>query len=64
MRRSFGINSDIVFLLNAFISARLNLPDITSKFCSREATEMGSYPASGGYKYRGLVLQDGGWAWG
>jgi hypothetical protein len=25
---------------------------------------MGSYPASGGYKYRGLVLWDGGWAWG
>jgi hypothetical protein len=25
---------------------------------------MGSHPASGGYKYRGLVLRDGGWAWG
>jgi hypothetical protein len=25
---------------------------------------MGSHPASGGYKYRGLVLWDGGWAWG
>jgi hypothetical protein len=24
---------------------------------------MGSHPASGGYKYRGLVLRDGGWAW-
>jgi hypothetical protein len=23
-----------------------------------------SHPASGGYKYRGLVLQGGGWAWG
>jgi hypothetical protein len=29
-----------------------------------EATKMGSHPASGGYKYRGLVLRDGGWAWG
>jgi hypothetical protein len=26
--------------------------------------KMGSHPASGGYKYRGLVLRDGGWAWG
>jgi hypothetical protein len=25
---------------------------------------MGSHPASGGYKYRGLVLRGGGWAWG
>jgi hypothetical protein len=25
---------------------------------------MGSHPASGGYKYRGPVLRDGGWAWG
>jgi hypothetical protein len=25
---------------------------------------MGSHPPSGGYKYRGLVLRDGGWAWG
>jgi hypothetical protein len=25
---------------------------------------MGSHPASEGYKYRGLVLRDGGWAWG
>jgi hypothetical protein len=25
---------------------------------------MGSHSASGGYKYRGLVNQDGGWAWG
>jgi hypothetical protein len=25
---------------------------------------MGSHPASGGYKYRGLVLRDGVWAWG
>jgi hypothetical protein len=25
---------------------------------------MGSHPASGGYKYRGLVLRDGGWACG
>jgi hypothetical protein len=25
---------------------------------------MGSHPASGEYKYRGLVLRDGGWAWG
>jgi hypothetical protein len=25
---------------------------------------MGSHPASGGYKYRGLVLRDGGLAWG
>jgi hypothetical protein len=29
-----------------------------------EVTKMGSHPASGRYKYRGLVLQDGGWAWG
>jgi hypothetical protein len=26
----------------------------------KEATKMGSHPASGGYKYRGLVLRDGG----
>jgi hypothetical protein len=26
--------------------------------------KMGSHPASGGYKYRGLVLRDGGWVWG
>jgi hypothetical protein len=25
---------------------------------------MGSHPASGGYKYRGLVLWNGDWAWG
>jgi hypothetical protein len=25
---------------------------------------MGSHPPSGGYKYRGLVLRDGDWAWG
>jgi hypothetical protein len=25
---------------------------------------MGSHLASGGYKYRSLVLRDGGWAWG
>jgi hypothetical protein len=25
---------------------------------------MGSHPASEGYKYRGLLLRDGGWAWG
>jgi hypothetical protein len=25
---------------------------------------MGSNPAPGGYKYRDLVLRDGGWAWG
>jgi hypothetical protein len=25
---------------------------------------MGSHPASGGYKYRGLILRDGVWAWG
>jgi hypothetical protein len=25
---------------------------------------MGSLPASRGYKYRGLVLWDGAWAWG
>jgi hypothetical protein len=25
---------------------------------------MGSHSASGGYKYRGLVLRDRGWAWG
>jgi len=31
---------------------------------SLEATKMGSHLASGGYKYRGLVLRDGGWAWG
>jgi hypothetical protein len=24
---------------------------------------MGSHPASRGYKYRGLVLRDGGWTW-
>jgi hypothetical protein len=29
-----------------------------------QMTKMGSHPASGGYKYRGLVLRDGGWAWG
>jgi hypothetical protein len=28
-----------------------------------EATKMGSHPSEG-YKYRGLVLRDGGWAWG
>jgi hypothetical protein len=27
-------------------------------------TKMGSHPASGGYKYRCLVLREGGWAWG
>jgi hypothetical protein len=26
---------------------------------SQEATKMGSHPASGGYKYRGVVLRDG-----
>jgi hypothetical protein len=25
---------------------------------------MGSHPACEGYKYRGPVLRDGGWAWG
>jgi hypothetical protein len=25
---------------------------------------MGSHPASGGYKYRDLILRDGGWVWG
>jgi len=25
---------------------------------------MGNHPASGGYKYRGLVLWDGGGVWG
>jgi len=25
---------------------------------------IGSHPASGGYKYRDLVLRDGVWAWG
>jgi hypothetical protein len=25
---------------------------------------MCGHPATGGYKYRALVLQDGGWAWG
>jgi hypothetical protein len=25
---------------------------------------VGSHPASGGYKYTGLVLLDGGWTWG
>jgi hypothetical protein len=25
---------------------------------------MGSHPASEGYKYRDLVLRDGGWRWG
>jgi len=30
----------------------------------QEVTKMGSNPASGGYKYRGLVLRDGGLAWG
>jgi hypothetical protein len=25
---------------------------------------MGGHPASGGYKYRGMVLRDGGWGWG
>jgi hypothetical protein len=36
------------------IKVKLVIPEIT----------MGSHPASGGYKYRGLVLRHGGWAWG
>jgi hypothetical protein len=31
---------------------------------SNTATKLGSHPASGGYKYRVLVLRDGDWAWG
>jgi len=30
----------------------------------RLSTKTGSHPTPGGYKYRGLVLRDGGWAWG